>query len=169
MESPCSGQGGSATGHGRYLLTLPALAAQSPAGGGPEQGVRTCFCDTWGNPERLGVAVTQPHSRAESIEAGRRACTFAEPVPTDRLSLGHCRSWPNVRRARAAARPRLTRLEKWKFKGHREQSGTSRAALAPHLPALQTPSTDLDFQCVCVGGGVRRTVLGATPRNSVLL
>lgn len=38
MESSGSGQGGSATRHRSYLLTLPMLAAQSPPGGGPEQG-----------------------------------------------------------------------------------------------------------------------------------
>lgn len=85
-ESFCSGLGGSATGHRSYLLTLPVLAAQSPPGGGPEQGMRTCFVMS-GETLRGGVVVMQSHSRAESGEAGRRACTFEAAVPSHHLSV----------------------------------------------------------------------------------
>lgn len=84
-ESSCSGQGGSATGHRSYLLTLPVLAAQSPSGWGrgwAEQRVRTCFCDVWGNPESGGGS--DATSQQDRVHQGwQRACTFEESVPSN--------------------------------------------------------------------------------------
>lgn len=80
MESSCPGQGGSATGHGSHLLTLPMLAAQSPVGlehnveeGWSMVGVGGTLLRCLGKPREVGVVVTQSYSRAESIKAGRRA------------------------------------------------------------------------------------------------